>query len=322
MTAHGTPLRLDPSLCDGCGLCSRACRKKALRVGPGYLLVEWASCDGCGRCADECESGAIELRTPKASATAVAAVPETFQEHFARAQERVVADAPGEVLARWSLPEAALVLVVALALLMGIQTLPVILGRPLPAGATLLVYDAVLAVCVLGLCAWRRTPLLAALRLDRAPELKWTLLALLGAVACWAFSLAYRMGALALGFAPPAGSGTDLAVLYGAGAVGTVATVLVVAVVGPLVEEAALRGLVLGAVRERFGVLAAVLVSAVAFAVLHGSLWSLVPFLVLGLVLGWLAVRSRSLWPAVIAHVVYNAVLVVSAIWAIHVVAR
>ena len=283
-------------------------------MGPGYLLVDWARCDGCGRCAEACEEGAIELRVPKP--VPVDADAQTFEEHFVRAQDRVLAAAPAAVLARWSLPEAALVLVVAFALLMGVQTLPVILGRPLPAGVTVLVYDAVLAAAVAGLCAWRRGSLLTALRLDRAPEPKWVGYAVLGAVGCWAFSLAYRVAVLALGFPPPTGSGTDLAVLYGAGAAGIAATVVVVAIVGPLVEEAALRGIVLGAVRERFGAWAAVLASAVAFAVLHGSVWSLVPFLVLGIVLGWLAVRSRSLWPAVIAHVLYNAVLVVSAIYA------
>jgi membrane protease YdiL (CAAX protease family) len=36
---------------------------------------------------------------------------------------------------------------------------------------------------------------------------------------------------------------------------------------------------------------------------------------VLGVALGWLAVRSRSLWPAVAAHVLYNAVFVGAALY-------
>jgi membrane protease YdiL (CAAX protease family) len=57
-------------------------------------------------------------------------------------------------------------------------------------------------------------------------------------------------------------------------------------------------------------------VSAVVFALLHASVWSLLPLTVLGVGLGWLAARSRSLWPAIAAHVLYNGVLVAAALYA------
>ena len=53
--------------------------------------------------------------------------------------------------------------------------------------------------------------------------------------------------------------------------------------------------------------------SALMFATLHGSLWSLLPMTFLGLALGRIASRRRSLWPAIILHVAYNAVIVAPA---------
>jgi ferredoxin len=64
-----TPLRLTTAACDRCGACVPKCSPKALRIGPGYILVDWAKCTGCGRCAEACETGAIALR---GSAAAIA----------------------------------------------------------------------------------------------------------------------------------------------------------------------------------------------------------------------------------------------------------
>ena len=57
------------------------------------------------------------------------------------------------------------------------------------------------------------------------------------------------------------------------------------------------------------------IVSAFAFSLLHASAWSFLPLTVLGLSLGWLAQRGRSLLPAVLLHMAYNAVFVASALY-------
>jgi membrane protease YdiL (CAAX protease family) len=57
----------------------------------------------------------------------------------------------------------------------------------------------------------------------------------------------------------------------------------------------------------------AIVLTALLFATLHGSLWSFVPMTFLGLALGRIASRRRSLWPAIILHVAYNAVIVAPA---------
>jgi membrane protease YdiL (CAAX protease family) len=90
-------------------------------------------------------------------------------------------------------------------------------------------------------------------------------------------------------------------------------TVLIVVLLGPVVEEIVVRGVVLGALRQRLGRWAAIAVSAAMFAVLHASVWSMAPLMFLGLALGRLAVDRRSLWPAIGLHVLYNAAVIVPA---------
>jgi len=216
----------------------------------------------------------------------------------------------------WSLAEGALVLLVAFALYMGVQAVPGGMSHaPVWSGVVLLAYNVAIAALLWFLARRRGLDVLSALRLNVAPEWSSAGLAVGLALGCWLVSVVYRAAAPLAGLRPPAADGADLVTLFGPGALGATLTVLVVAVLGPVLEEALLRGVVLGALRERFGVWPAIVVSAVAFSLLHASAWSLLPLTVLGVALGWLAVRSRSLWPAVGAHVLYNAVFVGAALY-------
>lgn len=349
------PLRLDTAACDRCGRCAPLCPEKALRVGPGYILVDWERCTGCGTCVEACDRGAIKMRSATANASARVVPIETARGRKADSAagggagataggtkagkanaggtnaSTAKASGPKSGKARsaapagpvaWTLPEAALVLVVAFALLVGIQALPAASGAlaalaPVWSGLTLSVYDVALGLLLWFLARRNGVSLLAAFRLDVAPEIGNVLLAVAVAVGCWLFSIGYRAAAIYFGITPPASAGVDLARTFGPGTAGLVLTVLVVGLAGPLLEEMLLRGVVLGAVARRLGAWLAIIGSAFAFALLHASLWSLLPLTVLGVGLGWLAVRSRSLWPAVLAHVLYNAVLVAAAFYAV-----
>ncbi len=58
--------RIDPALCDGCGLCAARCRFHALeRTETGYQVNEYA-CEGCGVCAWVCPKNAAALAPDKA----------------------------------------------------------------------------------------------------------------------------------------------------------------------------------------------------------------------------------------------------------------
>jgi hypothetical protein len=92
------------------------------------------------------------------------------------------------------------------------------------------------------------------------------------------------------------------------------------AVAAPLVEELYFRGLFLRWLRKRWGLILSAIVNVVIFAALHGRFIEypgLVGFAVTAglcvpaIVLVILAVRSGSLWPGVVAHGTYNAILLV-----------
>jgi membrane protease YdiL (CAAX protease family) len=109
-----------------------------------------------------------------------------------------------------------------------------------------------------------------------------------------------------LGFSPPSLETPGLLEMFGLGWVGIALAALLLVVVGPLVEELAFRGVVLGALSS-LGLWPAVLISAVLFAASHATVWLLVPTFVLGALAGWLAWTRASVVPAIWLHALYNA---------------
>ena len=82
---------------------------------------------------------------------------------------------------------------------------------------------------------------------------------------------------------------------------------LVASVLAPIAEEIAFRGYVLSALRTHLPPGAAIVGSSVLFASIHLDPVRFPAVLFLGVFLGWLAWRSGSIWPAVAAHGVNNA---------------
>jgi sodium transport system permease protein len=86
---------------------------------------------------------------------------------------------------------------------------------------------------------------------------------------------------------------------------------LCLAIVPAFAEELAFRGVMLGLLRARLSIGSAILIQAIAFGLLHGSVFRLLPTATLGLFLGILAVRTRSLWPGIVAHALSNGIVVI-----------
>jgi membrane protease YdiL (CAAX protease family) len=82
---------------------------------------------------------------------------------------------------------------------------------------------------------------------------------------------------------------------------------LVVSTLVPFTEELFFRGLGVRALRFAGGI-AAVLVTGLVFGLSHGILGALPPLVLFGIALGWVRLRTDSVWPGVIAHGFYNAV--------------
>jgi len=88
----------------------------------------------------------------------------------------------------------------------------------------------------------------------------------------------------------------------------TWASILTLALVLPVSEEFLFRGLILHGFLSRYGVRKAILGSALLFALLHGNPWQFVPAVLMGVVLGWCLVRTRSLIPCLFAHIANNSI--------------
>jgi sodium transport system permease protein len=84
---------------------------------------------------------------------------------------------------------------------------------------------------------------------------------------------------------------------------------VVLAVLPAICEEALFRGVMLRALLP-VGTVPALLLSSLAFGFFHFSFYKLLPTTTLGLLLGLLAVRSRSLVPSMLAHALNNTVVV------------
>jgi len=92
-----------------------------------------------------------------------------------------------------------------------------------------------------------------------------------------------------------------------------VASLAVMALLAPLVEEAVFRGLLYGWVAGRWGTTVAWLASSILFAAAHVEPTHALLVLPLGLWFGWLRRRTDSLWPSLVAHMVNNGLAVVAA---------
>ncbi|MFW5832310.1 MAG: CPBP family intramembrane glutamic endopeptidase [Prolixibacteraceae bacterium] len=93
-------------------------------------------------------------------------------------------------------------------------------------------------------------------------------------------------------------------------------TFLKVAVIAPVVEELIFRGLILHGLRRNYNAFTAVVISALLFALFHLNPWQFPATFVLGLLLGWVMIRTRNILLAIIGHSINNLlVLLIITYW-------
>lgn len=78
-----------------------------------------------------------------------------------------------------------------------------------------------------------------------------------------------------------------------------------VAVIPAIIEETVIRGIVMQPLRK-YGDKFAIVASALLFAVMHGNMVQIPYTIIGGLLLGYLAVATGSLWPSIILHFINN----------------
>ncbi len=94
------------------------------------------------------------------------------------------------------------------------------------------------------------------------------------------------------------------------GSRGLPATLLLMALSPAICEEALFRGPILRGLRTRTGPAAAVVITGVLFGLFHLDVYRIIPATILGTLLGFIALESGSILPAMLAHSCNNAILI------------
>ncbi len=81
------------------------------------------------------------------------------------------------------------------------------------------------------------------------------------------------------------------------------------AVIPAFVEEFAIRGVVLQSLR-RYGDVFAIIMSSFVFALMHGNMIQIPFAFCAGIGLGYTAIKTRSIWPGILAHFLNNGIAV------------
>jgi membrane protease YdiL (CAAX protease family) len=132
-------------------------------------------------------------------------------------------------------------------------------------------------------------------------------------IALRAVGIAYNAVTSGLGW--PAPSSESMTALFGNSLYGLAGALVSVVLLAPVIEELVFRVIMQETFAKKVAPLLAIVLQALIFSVYHLSLWAALPNLLLALATGWLAARSRSIWPALILHISYNAVVVAAAFY-------
>jgi ABC-2 type transport system permease protein/sodium transport system permease protein len=166
------------------------------------------------------------------------------------------------------------------------------------------------------LLRWFRVHSGDALAMRRPPALAWPAALLLG-LSAWpsVFELVITLQSLGIGQLDEARAKLAQSLLTGWQQLPLPLIVVTLGVLPGCCEELFFRGYLFGGLRDRCGGLATVLITGVAFGLFHVILAGgaaperVAPSLLLGLLLGWVRLRTGSLWPSVVLHVTHNSLL-------------
>ena len=87
-------------------------------------------------------------------------------------------------------------------------------------------------------------------------------------------------------------------------------SILVIVLWGPFVEEVFFRGFLLATLVVPLGAVRGALLSSAIFAAAHILVGAMIPIFITGLLLSWLYLRTRSIWPPFLMHAAQNLIVV------------
>lgn len=80
------------------------------------------------------------------------------------------------------------------------------------------------------------------------------------------------------------------------------------AILAPLMEEFFCRGIILKGLLKAMSPAKAILWSALMFGIMHLNPWQALPAFLIGVILGWIYYKSRSIWAVIFIHFLNNSV--------------
>ena len=89
-------------------------------------------------------------------------------------------------------------------------------------------------------------------------------------------------------------------------------SLLTVGIVAPFTEEFIFRGVIFKTLNKNISTLGTIIIQALFFGIFHGNLIQGIYATLLGVVLGYITYRTRSLWPAIIIHIINNTIATIS----------
>lgn len=93
---------------------------------------------------------------------------------------------------------------------------------------------------------------------------------------------------------------------------GMMGVFLKVSVVAPIIEELIFRGLIFNGFRRNYNGFVAVFMSALLFSLFHLNPWQMPATFVLGLLLGWLMLRTNNILVAILGHSINNSLVLLA----------
>lgn len=87
-------------------------------------------------------------------------------------------------------------------------------------------------------------------------------------------------------------------------------SIILSAIIGPVVEEVFFRGFAYSAIKKKVGAGWAILISSAIFASVHMNLFGFLPVMWLGIAMAYLFEKTGSLIPSITLHIIHNSILI------------
>ena len=92
--------------------------------------------------------------------------------------------------------------------------------------------------------------------------------------------------------------------------ISSIILLVVVSLIAPVCEEIFFRGFIFQAFKKSWGVFAGLFISSLLFSAAHLELYNIIPLFAIGWVLAYIFNKTKSLFPVIFLHAVYNLLMI------------